>query len=667
MTFLTPFFLWLLPLVSIPTLIHLWNKYQIKELEFSTIYFLKSIESKSIKKVKLIEIILLILRTIIILLLILFISRPIIKGEFSNWINSPQSTLTAIIIDDSFSMNGDRYEKNTIELIEKKIVEIRNTLIEKQFIIYGTFRNGIQFFGIKEEFDTFMPDYEISDLNVGINKIISQIKDTLTDGLINKELYLITDLQKNSFKMEENSNFQLTNWNSFIIDFNIPNENIAIESLNINSKIILPNESFEIIVKVINNGKLPQYQRFISINVDGLDVGQQLISLNPYERKEIKFETALPNLGSYKILAKLDQDDIIKDNEFYKLIKIPEHINIGLYSNFPEDFLYIKETLSAINQKNNLFTVYEYPLSQLSNSNLKKFDILFISGFVKQNTWNKVESFCEMDNHAIVFPSLKESKFFNDKFENINPIILTNDDYILTHQDVMNNISDIALEKLLISKSTTPKYFKYYRLNNLNGDELIKLEDNSTIWKRIKIGNGFIDKLGIGFTTDWSNIPLTPGFIPFLHNWIYSGKNLNSNLKFYSGDVLNYEINNSFKEYEILTPLNKNYLLSTNNNLDLLIFENIGWYELKSNEMLLETYGVNIPQNELNIQKLDSKEIKQIFPKNKIISPINTFDEEIKSAKIGVEISNQLLILILLLLFLEMFIAHFKSNQGKNN
>ena len=110
----------MLPLISVPTLIHLWNKYRVKEIEFSTISFLKIMESKSIKKVKLIELLLLILRTLIILLIVLFISRPVLKGEFSNWVYNPQSMITAIIVDDSFSMKGIRNNQENKVLIEIK-------------------------------------------------------------------------------------------------------------------------------------------------------------------------------------------------------------------------------------------------------------------------------------------------------------------------------------------------------------------------------------------------------------------------------------------------------------------------------------------------------------------------------------------------------------------
>ena len=49
-------------------------------------------------------------------------------------------------------------------------------------------------------------------------------------------------------------------------------------------------------VKVSNNGKSPQFQRLISLNIDGIDVGQELISLQVNEKKEVLQHMEL-NLG----------------------------------------------------------------------------------------------------------------------------------------------------------------------------------------------------------------------------------------------------------------------------------------------------------------------------------------------------------------------------------
>ena len=101
--------------------------------------------------------------------------------------------------------------------------------------------------------------------------------------------------------------------------------------------------------------------------------------------------------------------------------------------------------------------------------------VTLFSGVVDKNTWNKIENFCQYGKHAIVFPSTKENKYFNNDFVEINPVILKDNDYISTNKSILDNVSDISLEKLLINKLTSPRYFKYYGLK-LYQNSLVQLE-----------------------------------------------------------------------------------------------------------------------------------------------------------------------------------------------
>ena len=76
MMFLSPIFLWLLPLVSLPVIIHLLAKRRSKLIEFPSLKFLKLLEQDALRKFNVKQLILLIIRTLIILLIILAFARP---------------------------------------------------------------------------------------------------------------------------------------------------------------------------------------------------------------------------------------------------------------------------------------------------------------------------------------------------------------------------------------------------------------------------------------------------------------------------------------------------------------------------------------------------------------------------------------------------------------
>ncbi|HFE64128.1 MAG TPA: hypothetical protein ENK14_06905, partial [Caldithrix sp.] len=70
LNFLNPTVLFALTAGLIPLIIHLLNRRKIKQVEFSTIHFLKQMARKEMRRLRIRQILLLIIRTLIILLLV---------------------------------------------------------------------------------------------------------------------------------------------------------------------------------------------------------------------------------------------------------------------------------------------------------------------------------------------------------------------------------------------------------------------------------------------------------------------------------------------------------------------------------------------------------------------------------------------------------------------
>ena len=104
MDFLSTIYLWLLPLSSLPLIIHLFFNRKYRTIDYSSIEFLKILKVDSMKRIKIVEIFLLIIRTLIILFIILMLSKPVVQGSFGSTISSSNPVFCLIAIDDSFSM-----------------------------------------------------------------------------------------------------------------------------------------------------------------------------------------------------------------------------------------------------------------------------------------------------------------------------------------------------------------------------------------------------------------------------------------------------------------------------------------------------------------------------------------------------------------------------------
>ena len=193
MSFLAPFFLWLLPLTAIPLIIHLLNRQNLITVEFSTLRFFKMMEKESIRKVKFLQLILLMLRTIIILFIILMITRPVATGAFSLK-KANESSLHTMIFDDSFSMRG-----NT-KLVKSKAQNIMRQIPDKSQLIWININDGVQFNGLKEDMpplDNLLKyTFHAGIVTDGLYELQQNIEKEYTSI----EVYILTDAQTSSLQ-----------------------------------------------------------------------------------------------------------------------------------------------------------------------------------------------------------------------------------------------------------------------------------------------------------------------------------------------------------------------------------------------------------------------------------------------------------------------------------
>ena len=191
MSFLSPIFLWLLPLTAIPLIIHLLNRRNLFTMNFSSLRFLKLIERESIRKLQILQLLLLILRTIIIISIILMVSRPVFRGVF-NMQNTSESALNVIILDNSFSMKGNENK------VEHTVDEILKQIPNNNQLILINLNGGLQYMGLREDVPEIGPLCKLTYKSGAIIEALSILAEIKEENYISHELYILTDAQSSS-------------------------------------------------------------------------------------------------------------------------------------------------------------------------------------------------------------------------------------------------------------------------------------------------------------------------------------------------------------------------------------------------------------------------------------------------------------------------------------
>jgi hypothetical protein len=107
MTFLNPLILFGLIAAGIPLLIHLFNFRRPQKVDFSSIVFLRELQSTTMQRVKIKQWLLLLLRTLAIASLVLSFARPTLKGSIASVLGGDAESASVLVLDNSLSMRSE--------------------------------------------------------------------------------------------------------------------------------------------------------------------------------------------------------------------------------------------------------------------------------------------------------------------------------------------------------------------------------------------------------------------------------------------------------------------------------------------------------------------------------------------------------------------------------
>ncbi len=642
MNFLSTFFFWLIPLASIPLIIHLLNKRNIKTIDFSSIQFLKFLETESIRKLQFLQLLLMIIRTLIVLLIILMMTRPTVGGLW-NTISSHKDNHNIIIIDDTFSTSGRVEGKERNEFTYEILESIFSSLQDKSEISIYTLTKGKIFTGLLENIipvETLIENtYE--DLSTDIfTKIITENKNK--DKLV--DFHLISDGAIENANMLRSYVDIIKKWNLYLYKLPELSQNLSITAIDIKNEILLPNNKINISTTIKNNGIDAVEGKLIQLFIDGMSVAQQLISLKVGEDKAFNFETALPSTGQYSCTFTLEEDDKTEDNKYHFILNIPDLFHIGYFSNTGFN-PYLNQIINSINFNGKILTLKNYNSQNLLQS-LHENEIIIVNSYsIFNQHYDDYLYFVNNGGHLIIFPNDSDLETENIKLEGIY------DDINVNHHENFN-LAHIANKK---TDDNVLKLFKYLELPNQNSK--ITDELGNSIHNQFLDGNGIIDVFGINLSLNWSNFPIKGSLIPYFHQLFYSNTNDNREVM-EVGDIWNIqEKHQSLQSLKYISPDDIEVNIGDSEKV-INLFKIPGIHKLIISDRYKEIKAVNIPKTELEYiysPDLYTQHYNELgFT---IIDYSENITEQLQETKIGKEIWRFILFLIIILVIIEMILS----------
>jgi len=645
MNFISSLYLWLLPLISLPIIIYLFNRSKYRTILFSSIKFLNQINKKSIKKVNLINILLIIIRTLIILFFILMMSRPFYNANYDS--SKDISSVALIGIDNSLSMHNN-IDDNINNIISNIINPLNDNI---RIIIFTLDEYKVLYDDQKSNININLLDirktYKSNSLNA-MNEFIKQYNDYL-----NRYLFIISDGQENLFT----SNFENKNntWYINYVNSRKPHANLSITDVQTNSNLILANDIFQISVDIKNTGYEDMDNKLVELFINDINIGKRYIDLPINTSKRILFDLTIPDYGEHLCLIKIENDDIKADNNLYFTINLKENIHIDIIDNNSNS--YLKNILTSFNITNSIVKLHYYDVESYINTNTRN-NILFILGL--NNLTDKLNSKITQKTYddklrMIVFPNLSDKNFTSlkhilpdFKFNNSYRKKMKNSQYL---EIDVKSIQDKNLRTVYSDNhSRNIKVFNYIKMEADTNTVMI-LSNNDIFLNRYKKDNNISVMLSsVSLNLNSTNYPIKGNILPFFKNLI-----MNYDLiQYYDNNTINEKFKNLTNSTVVVSPSNQQFTLSTKKNTE---FTELGFYTI-ANNYKKNYFSLNINHDEKTSSYLDNEKIINLMPKQTYISQnVLEISNNIRGIQIGYDLWRILFCITILLIIIEMYLS----------
>ncbi len=326
-----PKLLWLLSLLAIPILIHLFHFRRHKTLFFSSLKFIKFIEqeNKSTKKLK--NLLILFARLLALTAIILAFAQPII--EKGNLKHSAGKNVVAIYIDNSFSMSAKGTEGELLsEARELARRIIKTTPIETSILLATNKLDGIEQRLIsKIEALDYLDKIELTPINRNLEDVINWQRAFLEkenleqQKLGNRQYIYLSDFQKSAFVMNkieaDKSHFY------YPIQL-LPQDpsNIYIDSVWFGSPIHKKGETNELFIQIKNDAEEATTNLELELEI-GKKQRTSFIDIDAGKKSVISFQITDQENGQKNGKVSINDKQLYWDDEFYFSYRVADFSN----------------------------------------------------------------------------------------------------------------------------------------------------------------------------------------------------------------------------------------------------------------------------------------------------------------------------------------------------
>ncbi|KPJ61185.1 MAG: hypothetical protein AMJ46_02395 [Latescibacteria bacterium DG_63] len=310
---------------AIPLFIHLFTRKKAKKLSFSSVEFLRDVARRESRRLRVRNLLLMILRTAVICAFVLAMARPVLRGPL---VKGPGSTAAVVVLDNSASMGSLREEGTVFDNASEIAREIFGGLDDKD---EGTL---IPVCGIPESaallggggrlvgtVGFLEQSHSSSRPDEAVKRALSLLKESKS---INRELYIISDFQRNQWQKLRVSLESATGVSVVLVPV-LPSrlDNLSIQ----NADVIPTGATSERILEfaVVNHGRRSHEGVPVKVLADGEEIASRYVDVPGAGSAAVSLEL-VGDFSEIKIV--IPSDALPLDNVRYVALQEPKQMRV---------------------------------------------------------------------------------------------------------------------------------------------------------------------------------------------------------------------------------------------------------------------------------------------------------------------------------------------------
>jgi len=337
-SFVNPFLLSGLALISVPILIYLLHRHQVKEMEWAAMQFLLEVIEEQQKRLRLEDLLLLALRVLMFVFLVLALARMGFKKGSVPLLGDRGDAL--VVVDASYSMATKRGPRTRFDAARSKADAIISGLPKGHGVslVKGSEHPETVLGGNLADHDLVketVKELQVTDFAGRPDKLVAYIRDFAEKSQsVDQTVFLVSDFQEQDWaNPNEGLKSALTELCEehtvvFVPVGDNADGNLLAADLTLLQGAVRAGQTAYFAGEVVNQGSETAEEVPVELIVDAETIATRALSIAPGQTAEVLFSHQITELGQHRAVLRIGQDSNSADNQRYLSFEAHDRLQV---------------------------------------------------------------------------------------------------------------------------------------------------------------------------------------------------------------------------------------------------------------------------------------------------------------------------------------------------